>query len=162
MRIKRSTTLNVSAEQAWAEVCTTQLLHYVAAPLLTFKAIDPPDLPNKWQERRYLVKLRLFGLLPIGTQWIVITCDNFKSTFGTGRYHLRDDGTGTLAKRWDHRIFIEALTGTRCRYTDIVDIEAGVLTPMIWILAQMFYWHRQRRWHQLTASGFNYKSMTST
>jgi len=31
-------------------------------------------------------------------------------------------------------------------YTDEIEIQAGWLTPVIWLFAHIFYRHRQRRW----------------
>jgi hypothetical protein len=41
-------------------------------------------------------------------------------------------------------------------YRDRVEVRAGVLTPFIWVFAQIFYRHRQRRWRRLAANGFDY------
>jgi len=60
-----------------------------------------------------------------------------------------------LIKKWDHRITIDP-SGTGTLYRDHVIIEAGVFTFFIWAFAQIFYRHRQRRWRQLVASGFDY------
>jgi hypothetical protein len=37
-------------------------------------------------------------------------------------------------------------------------VSAGVLTPVVWLFAVLFYRHRhrQRRWRELAQSGFNY------
>jgi len=37
----------------------------------------------------------------------------------------------------------------RCGYTDQIDIQAGILTPPIWLFAHIFYRYRQRRWRHL-------------
>jgi hypothetical protein len=39
---------------------------------------------------------------------------------------------------------------------DTVEVRAGVLTPFIWLFAQLFYRHRQRRWRALVARRFAY------
>jgi len=71
-----------------------------------------------------------------------------------GRAVLRDNGSGRLVPIWDHWIFLEDIGAGRTRYTDRVDVEAGVLTPMIWLFACLFYAHRQRRWHRLIRANF--------
>jgi hypothetical protein len=55
----------------------------------------------------------------------------------------------------DHWITIApgAADGTT-HYTDRVEIEAGLLTPLIAGFARVFYAHRQRRWRALAATGF--------
>ncbi len=56
-------------------------------------------------------------------------------------------------RRWDHWIFVAA-EGGGTRYTDRVNVEAGLLTPFIWRFARVFYGHRQRRLRAFAADGF--------
>jgi hypothetical protein len=42
------------------------------------------------------------------------------------------------------------------RYTDEVEIHAGLLTVPAWLFALAFYGHRQRRLNRLVAAGFAY------
>lgn len=150
MRVRLSTILDVPAERAWAAARQPRLLDHVAHPLQVFEPIEPPVMPDTWTDGRYLVRPRMFGVVPMGTQWIVI------STLerGPDRYCLRDDGHGSLVSRWDHLITIEPITAGRCRYTDEVEVRAGPLTPFVWAFAHLFYRHRQRRWRALVASNF--------
>lgn len=150
VRVKLTTDLDVPAERAWAEVRTSRLLDHVAAPLQAFEPVEPPVLPDVWQEGRYLVRLRMFGVLPIGMQWIVISFPDASPE----RYQLRDNGHGSLVSTWDHLITIEPLAADRCRYTDEVEVRAGLLTPFVWAFARLFYAHRQRRWRRLVATRF--------
>jgi hypothetical protein len=152
VRVKLSTILDVSADRAWAEVQTSRLLDYVAWPLQAFEPLDPPALPDVWEEGRYRVRLRMFGLIPIGSQWIVISVPSR----GPERYQVRDNGHGSIVSRWDHLITIEPISASRCRYTDEVEVEAGLLTPFVWAFARVFYSHRQRRWRRLVATSFDY------
>lgn len=150
MLIRRSTILDVSAERAWAALRRPELLAYVARPIQAFHPVDPPLWPVTWADGRYQVKLRLFGLLPMGEQWIVIETPAGRS----GSYRLRDNGHGDLVRRWDHLITIDPLSGDRCRYTDQVEVRAGLLTPFVAAFAWIFYRHRQRRWRRLVSSSF--------
>ncbi len=151
MRVKLSTVLRIPAQRAWTEVQTARLLQHIAFPLQTFEPLDPAIFPKIWEEGRYLVLLRFLGVLPIGTQWIVIT----KPAQGPDYYQLRDNGYGSLVSKWDHLIVIESLSASCCRYTDDVEVGAGWRTPFIWAFAQIFYRHRQRRWRALVAANFS-------
>ncbi|MFO7859839.1 MAG: hypothetical protein R6U41_01320 [Desulfosalsimonas sp.] len=44
--------------------------------------------------------------------------------------------------------FHEVYPGT-VHYTDKIEISAGLLSPLIWLFAHVFYRHRQRRWKLL-------------
>lgn len=150
MQMTLTTRLDAPVQRVREELITTRLLAYVAAPLMRFKAIAPPRLPDIWGEDRYLVGLRFLGLLPLGRQWIVTSTE----ASNDGVFRLRDNGHGTLVKQWDHLITVEPLDDDHCRYTDQVSIEAGLLTPLAYLYARAFYAHRQRRWRKLIAEEF--------
>ncbi len=50
---------------------------------------------------------------------------------------------------WNHRIKITPLDEQHCRYLDEVKLKAGLLTPFVWLFAQVFYRYRQARWRRL-------------
>ncbi len=151
-----STILHCTPDRAWQEVQTSQLLTYVTAPLMVFIPVDPPALPEQWAEDRYLVQMRLFGRIPLGSQWIVITRPIVDTTAGGQHYELRDNGHGEIIATWDHRIIIRATQDGHTHYTDRVVVQAGLLTPFIWAYASLFYRYRQWRWRRLVAHGFDY------
>jgi len=148
-----STELPCSVERAGDEVMTSRLLTYVSWPLMAFEPIDPPELPQTWEPGDHLVRMRLFGVLPLGRQTISISFP----VAPPGQVLLRDDGSGQLLRRWDHLITIEP-TGRpdRARYTDRIDVDAGRLTPVAWAWAHVLYRWRQHRWRRLVARDFRY------
>lgn len=156
MVVQVSTILDCPAEKAWQEVQTTRLLHYVAAPVLAFAPVDPPTLPERWEEGKYQVAMKVFGVLPFGKQWIGISKPPMDKRAQPQRYEVIDNGSGDIVSRWYHRIIIQATVDGRTHYTDIVEVSAGVLTIFIWLFAQFFYRHRQRRWRKLVKNGFHY------
>ncbi len=149
MRLQREIELPVSAARAFAEVCKLSLLEHIAWPLMKFEPREPRTFPREWQAGRFRVGLKLFGFIPLGDQWIVISVEN-----GSASPILRDNGYSAMIPRWDHWIFIEPTGSKKCRYIDRVDIEAGLLTPFVWLFAKCFYAHRQRRWRALAEAGF--------
>lgn len=64
MRVGVATVLAAPLDRVLAEVERPRLLVHVAAPLITFEAIDPPQFPDRWTPGRYLVGMKLFGRLP--------------------------------------------------------------------------------------------------
>ena len=153
MKVSLTTHLSAPPERVWEEVLTSRLLEHVAALLVCFRATRPSELPAVWADGTYEVRVLLFGRLPAGKQLIRI------SRSSDGRVHvLRDDGVGQLAKRWDHTILVEPNQRGGTQYTDVVDVRAGILTPFVWAFAQVFYRHRQRRWHALVEREFDYGS----
>lgn len=115
-------------------------------PLLRFEPIDPETVPAVWADGgRYPVRLRALGVVPLGTHRIETTVPMLDSTPGAQVYCLRNEGSGDLASRWDHRMVVEEGRENRTRYTDEAHIEAGALTPLLWLGAHVLYWYRQHR-----------------
>lgn len=153
MRFTLSTILACPADRVWAEVLRPRLLDYVAHPVLRFSPVDPPQFPQEWRPGEYVVALRLVGVVPLGTQTIGIS---FPPPVRPGERVLHDAGRSALIAVWDHRITVAPADAGTTRYTDTLRIEAGLLTPLIWTWARLFFGHRQRRWRRLVANGFDY------
>jgi len=155
MLIERTTLLSCSAQRCFEEVQKSALLQQVAAPLVRFVPLEPASFPERWEPKEYLVSVRLFGFLPAGRQRINLSIRERSAEMGRFHVELRDNGRGTLASTWDHLIVVQALE-QGCSYTDRVTVKAGILTPLVWSFAWIFYRHRQRRWRRLAGSGFSY------
>jgi hypothetical protein len=149
MRLDIATHLPCKPSVVIDHVNSPALLVHIAKPLVTFVAIEPPQFPVTWAEGTYWVSMRLFDLIPLGKQAIVI------SHPPGDIFTLRDNGHSALIKTWDHLITITP-SGSGTLYRDQVTIDAGLLTPLVWLFALFFYRHRQRRWRQLARAGFNY------
>jgi hypothetical protein len=156
MRHTVSTLLDAKPERVWAELQRPELLAYVAAPLVVFHPVEPESFPEQWDDDEYRVTLLLFGMIPLGEQTIRTSKVRVEDTAGEQFYQLRDDGTGRLASGWDHLISVRETPDGKTVYTDEIAVEAGVLTPVIWLFAAIFYRHRQRRWRKVVANDFEY------
>lgn len=152
LTVRVTTLLDCPPERAWEEVQKPYLLRYVAAPLLRFEAVRPTAFPERWREGKYLVRIKLFSIFPLGAQWIGIEFPP-NPTPGVS-YQVRDNGHGQLMRVWDHLITLESAPDGRTRYTDRVEVNAGLLTPFAWFFAKLFYRHRQRRWRKLAKRNF--------
>jgi hypothetical protein len=152
MLIDISTNLPCELSVAIDHVNSPGLLLHIAKPLVKFLAIEPPQFPDKWADGTYWVSMHLFGIIPLGRQAVVISHPPSEV------FTLRDNGHSALIEKWDHVITITA-SGSDTLYRDQVTIQAGMITPFIWLFAQLFYRHRQRRWRQLARFGFNYAKL---
>ena len=151
MRLRRTSLLPCSIARLAPELTKPMLLNWVSWPLLHFVAVEPPALPDRFGTGRYRTRLMLGVLLPIGEHTLdlqVVPSD------GRGLV-LHDAGHSNLVRVWDHKIHLEDYYGMT-RYTDEVEVRAGLLTLPAWLLAQAFYRHRQRRLNRLVASRFAY------
>jgi hypothetical protein len=150
MKVSRSTHIALKPETVWAEVQTARLLQHIAWPLVHFIPLDDAAFDRFQPGGRYKVKLRLCGMIPFGTQWIVTSLHEAEGSEWPKR--LRDNGHSALIPKWDHWITVTPDPNGGTRYSDEVEVSAGALTPLIWAFAQIFYRHRQRRWRKLAES----------
>jgi hypothetical protein len=141
MRACVESVLPCDAGRAWAEVQTSALLLHVVRPLAVILPVRGEALPERWVEHSTVrCRLRLFGFIPLGTRTLV---------FDRIDHQLREIQTrewDPLVRRWDHLIRVEPIDSGKCRYSDTIEIEAGLLTPLVWLFAVWLYRHRQRRW----------------
>ena len=150
MKLDVSCDLPCELFQARSAVKTLGLLNHVASPIMKFDPVELFSEHEALEARPYVMKMKLFGWLPLGLHTM-----DFSYIDAEGSFTMRDNGYSALCKKWDHRMTFEASSkGTS--YRDYADIQAGILTPLIWFFAQGFYRHRQRRWKKLAQLNFQY------
>jgi hypothetical protein len=149
MFIKVRSVFDCNASDLFNEVKKSKSLLYIAKPLVKFVPVENHPLPDTWEEGKYLVKMYIFGFIPFGTQWIVISVDEQAK-------HIRDNGYSQVISKWDHHIQLEGLERNKTLYVDTIEISAGALTPFVVSFAHLFYRWRQRRWKKLITNKFNY------
>jgi len=92
--------------------------------------------------------MKLFGVIPLGEHSIrtskVVSrtpmANNSANSVTTGLDNWFQSGTPDISP-WNAQ--------RKTVYTDETAVKAGVLTPMIWLFAAIFYRYRQRRWRKL-------------
>jgi hypothetical protein len=154
MRLTITSTFPYPAERIWAEVQTTRLMLTVIKPLVQFQPLAPPVLPATWEVGEYVGRMALLGLIPFGQHTIRIS---FPAPQHEGEYQVRDNGSGQVIARWDHLITVRKLDDAHTRYQDDVAVEAGLLTPFVWLYAHLYYRYRHWRWQQLIRADFDYR-----
>lgn len=139
-----SSKFECSTSELWDQISQTDSLQYVCAPILTFQPVHPNGLDGDWSPgQTYELTLRFLGLLPLGRHDItIIEIDPKKN-------RIVSSESGKLAKTWNHTIEFTEVSQDKIKYTDEVEIRAGLLTVPIWLFAHIFYRHRQRRWQNL-------------
>jgi hypothetical protein len=142
MRVDVSTELDCPADKAWEAVRTSALFLHVAWPVATIA--DAAELPPAWTQGE-TVRCRplVFGFIPVGIRTL-----HFERIDDTRR-EIETREEDALVRLWHHQISIAPRPGNRARYRDEIDIDAGLLTPVVWAWANVFYRHRQRRWRAL-------------
>jgi hypothetical protein len=88
-------------------------------------------------------RVRVFGLGPASRHEVrVVRVDETEGVIETQE-------SGGLVSAWSHQMRVEAVSDAESRYTDRVELKAGLLTPVLWLFACIFYRGRHRRWLKL-------------
>jgi hypothetical protein len=137
-----STDLDTTAERTWALVQRSATFLHVTRGILGLK--DAERLPAQWQPGSVVrSRLLLFNIVPAWVHELrVVRVDDHARELYTNEHG------GPLSK-WNHRITVEPLSVSCCRYTDAVEIGAGLFTPLVWLNAHLFFRYRQHRLRQL-------------
>lgn len=140
--VERTTVLEASADAVWAAVKTPSAFRTVTRGLLAMPVIRRRQ--DEWREGETVVGwVFLFGFLPFSRHHLhVASIDESTRTLSSREF-------GGVIKTWNHDIEINPIDAKTCRYRDRIEIEAGVMTPVIVVYARWFYRMRQRRWQAL-------------
>jgi hypothetical protein len=144
MKVDVSTVLNCPADKAWDEVQKSALLLHVMWPMAGIAPADSSAFPERWSEGLTLrCKTFIFGFIPIGTRVLHFERIDQDSREIQTREH------DPLVRRWDHVISIRPRNAHQSIYRDVIEVEAGRLTFLVWVWVNWFYRCRQRRWRAL-------------
>lgn len=140
--VERTTVLEASADAVWAAVKTPSAFRTVTRGLLAMPVIRRRQ--DEWREGETVVGwVFLFGFLPFSRHHLhVASIDESTRTLSSREF-------GGVIKTWNHDIEINPIDAKTCRYRDRIEIEAGIMTPVIVVYARWFYRMRQRRWRAL-------------
>ncbi len=136
------TDLPASADDVWHTLLRRDTFLHITRGLLGFRGSE--TWPEVFQEGTVIkTRLLFFHVIPGWQHTLtVVQVDQEHLT-------LASEEGGGVVRTWNHRIWLEPMTDSRCRYTDEIEIEAGPFTPLIWAWAHVFYRYRQRRWRRL-------------
>lgn len=145
-----SSRLQAPAEEVWAALQSPRLMQHVAAPLLEFRPDPASPLPDHWVEGHFRVFLFLFGWMPMGPQTVGIRILEAQSW----PRRVLDDGHSPLIRSWKHWIELAPAGQAETSYTDRIVIQAGLLTPFVWLFSRLLFTHRQHRLRLLAKARF--------
>ena len=140
--VEMSTVLEATADAVWNAVKTPTAFRKVTRGLLTMPVINKRR--DEWHEGETVIGwVFLFGFIPFSHHHLHIAKIDEKERTLSSREQ------GGLVKRWDHDIIVTQVSPETCSYRDRIDIDAGVVTPVVVLYARFFYRIRQRRWRAL-------------
>ncbi|MGN7778328.1 hypothetical protein ACTJJE_02230 [Mycolicibacterium sp. 22603] len=143
-RVHLETILPTDADRVWSAMQYPVTFLYVCRGLLSLPALAGRSAPLQVGERGS-GWLFAFHVLPAYRHTLeVLSADPGTRTIRTHEY-------GGVLKAWDHTLRVQPIDENSCRYSDSVDIDAGMLTPVVVRVARGIYRYRHRRWHRLVA-----------
>ena len=140
MIVRRSSTFPASQGVIFERLQKLETLQTIAKPYATFEpmgSVNPIWTIGSTSEYRFC----LFGVIPFGTHTIhILRFDPERISSKEGNKHV---------PVWNHDITLRPLDEHHTAYTDTVEIQAGWKTVFVWMWAEAFYAHRQRKWIKL-------------
>lgn len=157
MRVRLDLLLDCPADAAWEAVHSPAVFQAVSGPITTAESLEPGGFPERWPGGEHRVRLRMLGLLPMGTQVIRLRDE----TRPDGARIVHDEGgplsgAMTVVTGWHHQMAIAPnplSPATRTRFHDTLDVRAGLLTPFAWLGFAVF-WRMRGRQIQKLAPGW--------
>ncbi|MBR3358083.1 MAG: hypothetical protein IKG46_09695 [Solobacterium sp.] len=140
MKVTKSSVFPASRDTVFEKLQKPETLQYIAEPYAAFEPVEAAE-PVWTAGRSSAYRFRLFGVIPFGTHTIhIVRFDPEGVCSHEGNEHV---------PVWNHEITMIPLDGNHTKYTDQVEMQAGWKTPFIWLWANAFYAHRQRKWIRL-------------
>lgn len=136
------TPLTASADAVWDAVTTPSAFRTVTRGLISMPVIR--HRTDRWRAGETVVGwVFLFGFIPFSRHHLHVAEINDATRTMTSRER------GGLVKVWNHDIVVTPSGVDSCIYRDRIEIDAGLLTPVVVLYATWFYRMRQRRWRAL-------------
>lgn len=144
MRAYVESVFDCPAERVWDKVQESALLLEVTWPLVRIVPVGTTAFPERWAEGETMrCKMYLLGVLPLGTHTIRM------ERIDQAACEIQSRESDPVVRKWDHLIRVRDTGDGKARYSDEIEIKAGWLTGLVWLFAQGFYRHRQRRWRRV-------------
>lgn len=142
LTVKKSSVFPAAKDEIFRRLQKLKTLQYIAHPYATFKSVDDSEELTWQEDSAFAFHFKLFALIPFGVHTIkVIQFDIEKGIYTQeGNKHI---------PVWNHKIILEKINENTTKYTDIVEIQAGWKTLFVYLWANCFYAHRQRKWKRL-------------
>lgn len=123
----------VSAETLWVDLLSPTALAESMLGAITYVGL-PTEPVEQGQE--FTVQLKRWGWLPMGS-WTMKVVERDDANFV-----LRSEEHGNLVKLYQHKLTIEPTGPQSCRYTDHINVEAGLFTPLVFPMFEKMYLQR--------------------
>lgn len=141
--VRVSTVLRAPADRVWELLLRKDTFLYVTRAMMGYA--DSDRWPAILFSRGSIIttRVRVFGWGPASPHEVrVVRVD-------VSEREVETEECGHQVRVWNHRMRVEPVSDAECRYTDCIELQAGVMTPLVWLFAAVFYRYRQWRWRRL-------------
>lgn len=140
MIVQKTSVFPAGRDTVFQKLRQLSTLQAVTTPYAAFEPVE--GAATAWEVgSTSSYRFKLFGFIPFGTHTIhIVRFDPDGVSSREGNEHV---------PVWNHDIMLRALEDGRTEYTDRVEIHAGWKTAIVWLWAEAFYAHRQRKWIML-------------
>ena len=144
MIVQKTSVFPASRNTVFQKLQQLETLQFIARPYAAFEPVN--NGMHIWTVgSTSAYRFRLFGVIPFGTHTIhILRFDPDGVSSHEGNEHV---------PVWNHEIWLVEKDENHTQYTDRVEIHAGWKTVFIWLWANAFYAHRQRKWIRLLKRG---------
>lgn len=133
MKVIVSSIMNSDGKKMWSKLEKVSTLFYISWPLLKFTPSSSSKTPLQWKKgKKYTLNIYGLCIIPLGKHIITVQKKD------SGKKELITEESGTLTSIWNHHIKIESVSKKVIKYTDEIDIEAGVMTLFVWFFCSVF------------------------
>jgi len=140
MTARAGVDLPLPADQAWRLAKRTATQLYLSKSVFGYGGELPPVREEGYEATH---RLLLWGAIPAWNHW-----QRFERVDETTREIVLHERGGPY-KRWIHHQRIDEAGDERSRFDESIEFDAGLLTPIIWIGAQLLCRSRVRRFSEL-------------
>ncbi len=140
MIVEKTSVFPAAKQEVFGRLQKLETLQYISKPYATFESAEE-DISVWTVGSTSSYRLKLFGFISCGTHTIHIArFDPEGISSREGNEHVQV---------WNHDIMLVPMDESHTEYTDRVEIKAGWKTLFVWLWANAFYRHRQRKWIRL-------------
>jgi len=154
MRVLLKLVLDCPPDDAWRAIRSSKVFRQVSGPFTTFESLEVGGFPDLWPEGEHPVRVKAFGIVPMGDQLIDISLPQRSD----GVRVVRDFGRGLSGRLaavtlWQHTMAVSPARDGRTLYRDQLRFEAGAMTLPLWVIFWVFWQWRALQLRRL-ASGW--------
>lgn len=112
----------VSAAALWADILDPAALADSMKGVVTYEGLPTEPV---YEGQEIVVRLKRWGWLPVGKWTMKVVRLDAKN------YVLESEEHGGIVKCYRHRLVVKATGPDTCRYTDRLDLDAGLFTRLV-------------------------------